>query len=213
MDLSLSCFGFDYFDIYLVHGDTPTVPVEEIMPVLHELVKCGKTRAIGVSTWTATRIKEANDFACQNHLTPFTVNMERWSYAIPTSKMPALVNLEGDPIEYQAQIDMDLPLLAYSSQAKGFFFKAARNGFTEEGLGSSAGFLCKENRRRAQAVIDLSRQEGISIAAASFAYLWSRKIPVAAMVGSKTMEELKDSLVDCNYEPSPEAIHLLEAAR
>jgi len=182
------------------------------MPVLHELVKSGKTKTIGASTWTAARLKEANDFARQNNLTPFSVSMERWSYAVPTPAMPASINLEEDPSQVLARKEMNLPVLAYSSQAKGFFYKAAKFGLSEEGLGSAAGFLCEENKRRALAVMELSRKEGVSIAAASFAYLWSRQIPVAAMVGSKTMEELKDSLADCDYEPGPEAIRLLEEA-
>ena len=183
-----------------------------IMPVLHGFVQSGKTRVIGTSTWTASRIKEANDFANQNKLTRFTINMQKWSYACPTPAMPADVNLEGDPVQYQKQLELGLPLLAYSSQAKGFFFKAQKKGLTTEGLGSSAGFLCEENIRRAQAVMELARKDGISIAAASFAYLWSRKLPAAAMIGSKTMDELKDSLLDCDYKPGQEAISLLEKA-
>jgi aryl-alcohol dehydrogenase-like predicted oxidoreductase len=210
IDTSLSRFGHEYFDVYLLHGDNPAVPVEEIMPVLHELVKAGKTRIIGTSTWTTARIKAANDFARKNGLTPFSISMERWSYAAPTPQMPAEISMEGNVSQYQGHIDLNMPVLAYSSQAKGFFYKAARNGLTPEGLGSSAPFLCEENIRRAQAVMELSRREGISISAASFAYLWSRKIPVAALIGSTTPEQIKDSLLDCDYVPTPQALKLLE---
>ncbi|GHT56618.1 hypothetical protein FACS1894109_06140 [Spirochaetia bacterium] len=210
IDLSLSRFGYDYFDVYLLHGDNPAVPVEAIMPVLHEQVKAGKIRVIGTSTWTVDRIKKANNFARQNGLTPFSISMERWSYAVPTPQMPADINMETDTAQYQGHIEMNLPILAYSSQAKGFFYKAAKNGLTKEGLGSSAGFLCEENIKRARTVMELSKQEGISISAASFAYLWSRKIPVAALIGSAAMDQIKDSLMDCDYVPSAEAIKLLE---
>ncbi len=102
--------------------------------------------------------------------------------------------------------------MAYSSQARGFFLKAAKTGFGSESLGSAAEFDSPLNRRRAEAVNRVARSEKISVAAASFAYLWSREIPVTALVGPGTAAQLGDSLLDCDYLPTPNVKNILENA-
>ena len=74
LEISLQAIGTDYADLYLLHRDNPRMPVEAIMPVLHQLVTEGKALAVGASNWTAGRINEANQFAVKNGLTPFSVS-------------------------------------------------------------------------------------------------------------------------------------------
>ena len=64
MEESLSALATDYVDIYFLHRDDESRPVSDIMPTLHELVVAGKTRFLGASNWRASRIAEANAFAC-----------------------------------------------------------------------------------------------------------------------------------------------------
>jgi aryl-alcohol dehydrogenase-like predicted oxidoreductase len=214
IELSLKKTGLDHVDIYFLHNDDPSVPVEEIMPVLHELVLAGKTRAIGASNWKIGRIQEANRFARANSLTPFSISQVKWSYAAPTEKAIAgSVNMEKDPEEYRSYLEENIPVMAYSSQARGFFLKAAKNGLSESGVGSAAPFWSEENERRAKAVLSLAQKENISVAAAAFSYLWSRNIPVTALVGSASVSQLRESLENCDYLPSPESKALLEQAR
>ena len=68
LDESLAFMGLAYSDLHLLHRDDVRIPVEEIMPSLDALVRAGKTRAVGVSNWTAARIIEANQFALENVL-------------------------------------------------------------------------------------------------------------------------------------------------
>lgn len=53
MDASLKRLQLDYLDLLQIHRFDPTVPVEETMEALHDLVKSGKVRYIGASSmWT-----------------------------------------------------------------------------------------------------------------------------------------------------------------
>lgn len=48
-DASLQRLGVDHVDLYQLHRADPNVPIEESVGALAELVKAGKTRAIGLS--------------------------------------------------------------------------------------------------------------------------------------------------------------------
>ncbi|KLJ12490.1 alcohol dehydrogenase [Blastomyces silverae] len=53
VEASLKRIGTDYLDLLMVHRVDPTVPIEETMEALHDLVKSGKVRYIGASSmWT-----------------------------------------------------------------------------------------------------------------------------------------------------------------
>nr|WP_245860467.1 aldo/keto reductase [Candidatus Chloroploca asiatica] len=56
---SLRRLKTDYIDLYQIHRPDPTVPVEETLGVLTDLVRQGKVRYIGCSTHPAWRVMEA----------------------------------------------------------------------------------------------------------------------------------------------------------
>src|SRR6201986_5282226 len=54
IDNSLKRLGMDHVDLYQIHRWDPTVPIEETLEALHDVVKAGKARYIGASsmyTW------------------------------------------------------------------------------------------------------------------------------------------------------------------
>jgi aryl-alcohol dehydrogenase-like predicted oxidoreductase len=112
-------------DLYFLHRDDPTVPVSQILPVLHEYVWSGDIRAIGASNWRQERIREANTYAREHALTPFTATQIQWSLAVldrPMLNKCFDSTVEGVYSAFKA-MDNDLPLLAFTSLAWGFFGK------------------------------------------------------------------------------------------
>lgn len=71
VEASLKRLKTDYIDLYQSHYDDKETPVAETMPAFNELIKEGKVRYIGASNLSAERIKESNDFARQNNLSPY----------------------------------------------------------------------------------------------------------------------------------------------
>jgi diketogulonate reductase-like aldo/keto reductase len=58
-DQSLRHLKTDYIDLYQIHGPNPTIPIEETMAAMEELVDGGKVRFIGVSNFTLWELKRA----------------------------------------------------------------------------------------------------------------------------------------------------------
>ncbi|MFT7476700.1 MAG: aryl-alcohol dehydrogenase-like predicted oxidoreductase [Verrucomicrobiales bacterium] len=57
---SLRRLGVDHIDLYQAHRPDPTVPIEETVDALSELVNAGKIRAWGTSTFPAEDLVEAH---------------------------------------------------------------------------------------------------------------------------------------------------------
>ncbi len=60
---SLERLGTDYLDLYYIHSYNPEVSLEESFSALDSLVDKGLVRNIGVSNFSAERVKEAQSFS------------------------------------------------------------------------------------------------------------------------------------------------------
>lgn len=71
LNKSLQNLGLDYIDLYIYHMWDYHTPIEEIMDGLHNAVKSGKVRYIGISNCFAWQLAKANYYARANGLTEF----------------------------------------------------------------------------------------------------------------------------------------------
>jgi aryl-alcohol dehydrogenase-like predicted oxidoreductase len=62
---SLRRLGTDYIDLYQIHRPDPTTDIDETLAALTDLVRAGKVRAVGSSTFPAEQIVEAQWVAQQ----------------------------------------------------------------------------------------------------------------------------------------------------
>src|SRR6201991_1621784 len=63
IDNSLKRLGTDFVDLYQIHRWDRTVPIEETMEALHDVVKAGKARYIGASSMWTWQFAEAQHAA------------------------------------------------------------------------------------------------------------------------------------------------------
>jgi len=66
IDNSLRRLGTDYVDLYQIHRWDATVPIEETLEALHDVVKAGKARYIGASSMHAWQFAKALYVSRQN---------------------------------------------------------------------------------------------------------------------------------------------------
>src|SRR6476659_5816232 len=59
VDHSLRRLGTDYIDLYQIHRNDHTTPLEETLEALHDLVKMGKVRYLGASSMHAWEFAKA----------------------------------------------------------------------------------------------------------------------------------------------------------
>ncbi|MEG0276449.1 MAG: aldo/keto reductase [Coprobacillus sp.] len=120
VEQSLKNLKTDYIDILYLHVDDFSVPQEEVMETLHELIQLGKVKALGCSNFYAWRIENARRICEENNLTFFSVIQQRYSYLTPIMDADFFpqIPVNQDLIAYLNHYQ-DLTLVAYSPLLKG----------------------------------------------------------------------------------------------
>ena len=196
MEDSLRYLGTDHVDIYFLHRDDESKPVEAIMPILDSLVREGKTRLIGASNWTVARINEANAFAKANGMAEFSVSQIFHNAAFINKEGvydPTLVAM--DPTEHEGYEANGLPVMAYTAQAQGLFSHIRDKGY--EGLteGMIRTYVNPATTERAERILSVSAESGISPTAVSLAFLLhDRRVKTFPILGISRVERLEEAI-------------------
>lgn len=201
MCTSLDVLGTD-IDIWLLHRDDPTLPVDEIVDSLVNALsrvngKGSRIRATGASNWTAERIGMANDYSHTRYgIQIFAASEVEWSLALASSPFsPDMVRMELDPSAPTYE-KLGIPVLTYTSQAKGLLCdpqpdlseKDRKRFLAPEGI-------LRTNDKLKTVVQDIAETKGLTPAAVSLLWLIQqesqRTIPV---LGCKNSGELSQAL-------------------
>ena len=196
---SLECLQTDHVDIYWLHRDNPEVPVSEIAGWMDEFHRAGAFTYWGVSNWKHGRIEEIIYYCRENGLEPPACSQIKWSLAVPNPGSAGDDTLaEMDREEYEWYLNHPMPVFAYSSQAKGFFWKLSRD---EDGNvlapGGKAGkrYYNEDNLARFAQLEAISKETELSPGQLSIAWMTRPgTIPAVPIIGAKTPEQLCDSL-------------------
>src|ERR1700674_791015 len=79
MEASLRRLQTDHIDLYQIHRPAPDTDIEETLAALTDLVRAGKVRAIGSSTFPASEIVEAQRVADRRGLARFRTEQPPYS--------------------------------------------------------------------------------------------------------------------------------------
>lgn len=195
LDESLNALGVDNVDLYWLHRDDVGLPVEDIMENMNSLISKGKMRAIGCSNWKADRIAEANAYALSRGLVPFCASQIQWSLAVSAPeayKDPTIVCM--DDYEYDWYVQNNLPVMAYSSQANGFFARAAEKGLDAINREANERFCTQANIARLERVKQYALKSRLTPTAVALGYIVCNQLPAMAVVGCNTLGQLHDTL-------------------
>ena len=187
---SLENLRTDYVDIYWLHRDDVSRPVGDIIETLNGLLESGGARMAGVSNWSPGRIREANAWARAHGMRGIEANQPRFSLAQQqTVEDPTLYPMDAET--YRQHLEANLPLVPFSSQAKGFFTKLFELG--PEGLPEKARrrFYSPSNLEIYQRVLKLREETGFSVGAIALAFLTCQPFPTFPLAGVSRVSQVE----------------------
>ncbi|MFI6682745.1 aldo/keto reductase [Streptomyces sp. NPDC050485] len=203
---SLRRLGTDYIDLYYTHYDDPTVPVEEIITALDQLVQDGKVRAIAASNITPERLQESLDFSDREGLAKYVALQ-------PHYNLVSRDTYEGALQETASRAG--LAAVPYYSLASGFLTGKYRPGQTvdsrrAEGAGKH---LETERGRKVLGALDrIAQERGAEIATVALAWLAARPTVAAPIASARTVEQLPALLAVADLELTDAEVSELTAA-
>jgi aryl-alcohol dehydrogenase-like predicted oxidoreductase len=209
---SLDRLQTDFLDLYLVHRDNPEVPVGEFIDVLNEHMRAGRIRAFGGSNWTLPRVAEANAYARAHGLTGFAALSNNLSLARMVQPVWGGC-VHASDAESRAWLTREqMPLLSWSSQARGFFTERADPGRTPEPELQRCWYS-DDNFRRRERAFDLAARRGVTPIAIALAWVLCQPFPTFALIGPRTIEELRSSLAALKVALTPQEVAWLYGDR
>ncbi|MFN6487162.1 MULTISPECIES: aldo/keto reductase [unclassified Nostoc] len=194
IDASLRRLETDYIDLYQLHSDDASTPLDETLEALDAVVRAGKVRYIGVSNFLAYRLARALGRAETRNLTKFVSIQPRYNLLfreIERELLP-LAKEEG------------LGVISYNPLAGGLL--TGKHNFTQgptSGTRFTLGAAAERYQERywrdrefntvedLRTVADLA---GFSLTTLAVAWVLSNPIITAPIIGASRPEQLADNL-------------------
>jgi aryl-alcohol dehydrogenase-like predicted oxidoreductase len=223
IDASLARLRSDYVDLYQVHWpDRPTncfgrlgfdqpvdddsVPIEETLAALDELVVAGKVRHIGVSNETPWGVMEY-----------LRVSAEKSFSRIQSIQNPYnLLNRSFEVGLAEMSLREQIPLLAYSPLAFGSLCGKYLDGNKPPSARLTlfpqfARYTGESGVRATRKYVEIARRHGLDPAQMAIAYVVSRPFVGSAIIGATTMDQLRTNISAADLQLDQTVLNEIEA--
>jgi aryl-alcohol dehydrogenase-like predicted oxidoreductase len=199
---SLRRLQTDHIDLYQVHRLDPTVDIEETLSALTDLVRSGKVRAIGSSTFPASDMVEAQ-WASERR------GLERFRSEQPTYSILSR-GIERDVLPVAERYGMGT--IVWSPLAQGMLTGRVRKG-QETDLRRANYFSHMSDERRIDAVeqlIPVADEAGMPLTHLALAFAIAHPGITSAIIGPRTMGQLDDLLAGVNVTLTDEILDRID---
>ncbi|KAI9465163.1 aryl-alcohol dehydrogenase [Lactarius psammicola] len=199
---SLERLQLDYIDVLQCHRFDPNTPIEETMQALHDVVKAGYVRYIGMSSCYAWQFHIMQNYAIKNNLTPF----------ISMQNHHSLVYREEEREMFPTLNHFGVGIIPWSPLARGLLTRPFKTDEVSTRSGTDAllaGYLEGTGTQEiVNRVEEISKKRGISMAKVTLA--WSLARVTAPVIGSTSIKNLEELINGTEITLTQEEIQYLE---
>ena len=191
-DASLQRLGVDHIDLYYQHRVDKTVPIEETVGAMAELVQAGKVKHLGLSEASADTVRRAH---AVHPITALQTEYSLWEREPETKIFPVLAEL-------------GIGFVPYSPLGRGFLTGQLRSedDFAEDDFRRHSPRFQGENFTRNLQLVDrvteLATEKGCTPAQLALAWLLAQGEHIVPIPGTKKRERLQENLGAVDVELS-----------
>jgi aryl-alcohol dehydrogenase-like predicted oxidoreductase len=201
---SLRRLQTDYIDLYLIHRPVPDTDIEETLSALTDLMRAGKVRAIGSSTFPVSEIVEAQWVAERRGLARFRA--EQPPYSILDR------GIERDMLPTCERYGMGV--MVWSPLSKGLLTGRYRKGQPlPDSLRVRVMPKQMSDERSLDAIeelIPLAAEAGMSLTHMALAFVMAHPGVTSAILGPRTMAQLDDLLAGADLRLTDEILDRID---
>ena len=194
---SLRRLGLDYVDLYQPARQDTTVPVEELVGAIADLVKAGYVKHIGLSMVDAETLRRA----CKVH----PIHTVEMSYS--------LIDRSIEKELISAAKELGVKVLAFGTVGHGLLTERALNTPADA---NARGMLSPENREGNLALLrelkKIADVKGVNLSQLALAWSLAKYDHVQSLVGTTSPEHLQESIDALKITLTEDDICAIEAA-
>ena len=200
-DASLQRLGIDTIDLYYLHRVDPTVPIEETVGAMAELVQQGKVRYLGLSEAAPATIRRAHAI---HPITALQTEYSLWSRDPEDEILPTVREL-------------GIGFVPYSPLGRGFLsgkIKRLEDLANDDYRRHSPRFQ-GENFAKNLAVVEqvttLAKEKGVSTSQLAIAWLLAKGDDIVPIPGTKRRQYLEENTAAVDIQLTADDIQRIEA--
>lgn len=200
IDASLTRMNMDYVDIYMLHFYDIHTPIEETMLAMHDIVKAGKARYIGVSTmytWQLAKILQV----CERYNLVKPINMQLQLNC-------AYREEEREMIPFC--MDQGLGVSVFSPLARGLLANDLQSTRNKTDFFTAEMYNDQTSLDIAHSVASIAQLRNCSSAQIAQAWVLNKPEVSSMLVGADTKEQFDSALEALNMTLSSEELFELE---
>jgi aryl-alcohol dehydrogenase-like predicted oxidoreductase len=204
LEASLRRLGTEYVDLYQIHRWDEGTPIEETLETLHDVVKAGKVRYIGASSMHAWQFARALAVSERHGWTRFVSmqNLVNLLYREEEREMLPLCAAEG------------IGVIPWSPQARGLLTRdwsiTSTRSATDDALTRLFAQSMEADKQVVERVAAVATARGISRAQVALAWLLSKSVITAPIVGATKLHHLDDAIASVKVKLSSDEVAALE---
>ncbi|HEX8509514.1 MAG TPA: aldo/keto reductase [Propionibacteriaceae bacterium] len=202
VDASLTRLGTDYIDLYQIHRWDPSVPIEETLQALDDVVRSGKVRYLGASSMSAWQFSKAL----------YLQQINGWARFVTMQNHYNLLNREEEREMIPLCADQGVGLIPWSPLARGRLTRdwdesTARSETDEFG---KRLYDQSSDREIVDAVREVAEGRGVPRAQIALAWLSRNPVLTAPIVGASKPGHLEDAVASLGIHLSDDEVARLE---
>jgi aryl-alcohol dehydrogenase-like predicted oxidoreductase len=200
IDNSLRRLGTDYVDLYQIHRFDRSVPIEETMEALHDVVRSGKARYIGASSMWAWQFAKAQ----------YTADAHGWTRFVSMQNHYNLLYREEEREMLSLCRDMGIGVIPWSPLARGRLTRPWDETTARSETDEFGKRLYREGDRViVERVAEVAAERGIAPAQVGLAWLLAKGV-TAPIVGATKIHHVADAVAAVDVHLDPAEIERLE---
>jgi aryl-alcohol dehydrogenase-like predicted oxidoreductase len=206
---SLRRLKTDWIDLYQIHRPEPDTDIDETLGALTDLVRAGKVRYIGSSTFPASQVVEAQWVAQRRGRERFVCEQPPYSIMVR--------GIENDVLPTAQRYGMGV--IPWSPLAGGWLSGRYRKGaelpssHRAERIPSRYDMSLPGNQRKleiADELAELADEAGVTLIEMALAFVIRHPAVTAAIIGPRTMDHLESQLTAADVELSDEVLDRID---